>query len=360
MSSAQPWSGFLYDGRTAERQPVAVSLEAEGIRLVYGGGASLWPIADVRQTQGSFSSEMLRLEYGTDPVQVLFVDQPGFGGALLRAFPGVNRTLRGRRQTTRVVGIGIAVMVAVAVLYVVGANPMADWVVRRMPPEWEVQLGRSVVERMAPPERQCTDAAGGAAMRTMLDRLLTAAPPTPYAFRLTVVRDSSINAFAAPGGYVVVHDGLLRAAKSPDEVAGVLAHEVQHVLHRHSTRGIVREAPLRIAVSVLFGGSSVEGLATLAGSLGALSYRRSDESEADRDGMRLLQAAEIDGDAMVSFMQTLARENSRTPRLVSYLSSHPHTDARVSELRGLVQQGSATRPLMDDATWGRVQAMCGP
>jgi predicted Zn-dependent protease len=140
-------------------------------------------------------------------------------------------------------------------------------------------------------------------------------------------------------------------------LAGVLAHEVQHVMHRHSVRAIIREAPIRIAISLMLDGG-VEMVAGIAGTLSELSYRRADEAEADRDGMRLMQDARLDGRAMVSFMRTLARGNARAPRHVSYLSSHPHTESRVAELEGLVQQGAATTPLMDNATWSRVKVMC--
>ena len=352
------WSGFVYDGRTADRQPVTVSFEPAGIRVSLADGQSaVWPISEVRQTQGSFSSEMLRLEYGTDPVQALFVEQPGFGAAMRRAFPGVNPTLRGHRQTARLIGISVAVVAAAIVVYLVAANPIADALARQTPPEWERRLGEDVGKRLAPDHRQCTDSVGLAAMRGMLDRLVAAAPVTPYQFRLVVVRDTTINAFAAPGGFVAVNEGLLAAAKSPEEVAGVLAHEIQHVMHRHSVRSIIREAPVRIAIAFMFEGG-METIANIAGGLGALSYRRADEAEADRDGMRLMQTAKVDDRAMVSFMRTLARENARAPRLVSYLSSHPHTETRVQELEGLVQQGSAATPLMSDATWQRVKAMC--
>lgn len=352
------WNGFVYDGRTADRQPVTVSFEPAGLRVTSADGTSaLWPVGELRQTQGSFSSGMLRLEYGTDPVQALFVDQPGFAAALRRAFPGASPALRGHRQTARLIGISMAILAVAIAVYVVAANPMADALARRTPPGWERALGENVGGRLAPEHRQCTDSVGLAAVRGVLGRLVAAGPATPYQFRLVVVRDTTINAFAAPGGFVAVNQGLLQAAKSPEEVAGVLAHEVQHVMHRHSVRSIIREAPIRLVIAFMFDGGA-ETMANIAGGLSALSYRRSDEAEADRDGMRLMQAASVDDRAMVSFMRTLARENARAPRFVSYLSSHPHTETRVAELEGLVQQGSATTPLMDDATWQRVKRMC--
>ena len=66
--------------------------------------------------------------------------------------------------------------------------------------------------------------------------LTKALPSNPYAFRVSVVDSPVVNAFAAPGGYIVIYKGLLKYTKSPEELAGVLAHEIEHVIHRHVTR----------------------------------------------------------------------------------------------------------------------------
>jgi predicted Zn-dependent protease len=189
---------------------------------------------------------------------------------------------------------------------------------------------------------------------------VAAAPRSPYDFSLAVVRDSSVNAFAAPGGFIVVTSGLLRAVRTPEELAGVLAHEIQHVTRRHSTRAIIREMPLRFMLSAVFGGSGLESAASVAGSLGALSYRRADEVEADVGGLKLLQAAQIDPAGMIAFLRTLETRHRSTPRLVSYLSSHPRTADRVAALEARAEQGRYTsEPLLDSASWQRAGATCG-
>jgi predicted Zn-dependent protease len=174
-----------------------------------------------------------------------------------------------------------------------------------------------------------------------------------------VIRDTLINAFAAPGGFIAVHSGLVEAATTPEEFAGVLAHEIQHVTQRHSTRGIIREVPMRLAIAAIAGGTGIEGAANVAGSLGALRYRRADESEADREGLRLLAAAEVDPAGMVTFMRTLDRQYAGAPRIVSYLSSHPNTQERIAQLESLVADTPVRgRPLMDSIAWNRVRRLC--
>src|SRR5690606_30814505 len=107
------------------------------------------------------------------------------------------------------------------------------------------------------------------AVRSIGARLLAHAPEHPFTFEFAVVRDETANAFAAPGGYVVVHTGLLERAASGEEVAGVLAHELAHVLERHSMRQLTRRAGLVALLSATvgpvdgLGGVLVDGAANL-------------------------------------------------------------------------------------------------
>ena len=354
------WHGFYYDGRTAERERVSVSFGTDGLRLERHDGTTLtWPIGQVRQTQGSFSGEQVRLEHGTDPVEVLFVDQPGFTEAVRVRFPQSRKAWKQRSTTTRLLALGFGGIAVATAAYIWGAPVLAAWLAPRVPVSWELAMGESVAERMAPKSKVC-EAPELASLTTVLDRLLPAERrTTPYAFRMVVLYDTTVNAFAAPGGFIAVHSGLLAAARSPEEFAGVLAHEISHVTKQHSTRAIIREMPLRIAISAVAGGSSVESAARVAGSLGALRYRRGDETEADIEGMKLIQAAQIDPRGTVEIMRTLETKAMNVPRFATYLSSHPHTTDRVAELERLASQANyEPRPLLDAATWARVQSAC--
>lgn len=361
MKSGRPeWTGSYYDGRTAQREPVTLTIDVDGLRIRRSDGtALLWPFGELRQTQGRHAGERLRIEFGTDPVESALVDQPGLAIAIRDAAPSASRTLRGHRKTAHVLAWSFGALAVAVASYVWGAPILAGWLAPRVPVAWEVSLGRSAVERLAPTDRVCGDTAAVADVRTVLDRLLAAAPRSPYEFQLIVVRDSAVNAFAAPGGFIVVYSGLLKATRTSEELAGVLAHEIQHVTHRHSTRAIIREVPLRLALSTLSGGGGVEIAAGVVGSLGALRYRRGDEAEADREGMRLLRAARVDPSGMVAFMRTLESRHESAPRLVSYLSSHPRAADRVAELEAFAQQGGFTAtPLLDYAAWERVRGAC--
>jgi predicted Zn-dependent protease len=136
---------------------------------------------------------------------------------------------------------------------------------------------------------------------------------------------------AAPGGHVVVFTGLVHATESAEELAGVLAHEMQHVLLRHTLRAMVRGLGVRATLSVLLGGAGELGNVTgaLIEQWGGLRFSRSQESDADLAGVTLLQAAGIDPHGMVTFFEHLAQRGGEPP---AFLSTHPASAARAKAI----------------------------
>lgn len=359
------WSGFHYDGRTAHREPVIIAITADGLHLTREDGESFtWRFDEIRRVPPLHRGERLRLERGGELAEAVVVSEEGLLEAVRAVAPDAARRMGRRplldesaRDTITKIGLGLA---ALAAIYVWGLPALASLVAPRIPVSWEERLGRGLVERMVPPTSRCTDPARQEALEDILARLLATTPDSPYRFTLMVADDSVINAFAAPGGYVVVNLGLLQATRTPEELAGVLAHEVQHVLRRHSTRAIVREIPLRIAVAAMFGGDAIGELAgPAAGALAATRYQRGDELEADREGLRMLLAAQVDPRGMVDFFGTLAARGREAPRLATYLSSHPQTADRSAALEALVADARrAPIPLVPDYPWERIGQSC--
>ena len=355
------WTGFYYDGLTAAKRPVVVTVRPGGLDIdVDDKRARFWPFHDLRQTQGWLPGEQLRIEVGSEPVQAIIINEPGLAEAIRERGGEINRSIRARTRTAKLLGTVSAIIIAAAALYYWLAPIIADRIAMRVPPSWEVALGESVEGRLALTSRQCTDSAGLAGLRAMMDRLISAQPPSPYRFRIVVLREYTVNAFAVPGGLIAVNQGLLRDARSPEEVAGVLAHEIQHVNLRHSTRGILREVPMRLAIKGLVGGTGVETAAGAAGTLGAFSYRRDAESEADREGVNLLRAARVDAAPAADFIERLqSSDDDALPGLTRYLSTHPASGERAAALRRLATaQRGETEPLLDSATFAAVKSMC--
>jgi len=154
---------------------------------------------------------------------------------------------------------------------------------------------------------------------------------------LYFVNDPTINAFALPGGKVVIQSGLLDNAKSWEEVLGVLSHELAHVTRRHHMRGIINNLGLYTILAATVGDvSALAGtIGSMGGELASLSNSRTFETEADETGWKYLVKAKIQPSGMISFFETLDKENKKTKMdgYLSFLSTHPETKERIKNLK---------------------------
>lgn len=198
-----------------------------------------------------------------------------------------------------------------------------------VPAAWEREVGTSIARSIAPGAKPC--------LAETAERLERAVPqPNPYRFEVLCTDSPEVNALAAPGGSIVVFRGLLDAAGSDEETAAVLAHEMQHVSRRHATRAIFRTFAIQALAGLVFG--DVTGLiAQISGSLGALHYQRTDEDEADHEGVLLLKRAGYDPEAMATMLENLDAATRGEAALPVWLSSHPDTQRRIARTRELAR-----------------------
>lgn len=150
------------------------------------------------------------------------------------------------------------------------------------------------------------------------------------------------NAFALPSGIVVVTDQLVKLAEGTDQVAGVLAHELGHVAHRHALRSVLQQAGVAVMVAAAMGDvASISALAaTLPVVLVELQYSRRFEREADAYAVSLLERSGLPPDALAEMLERLSEEAGGT-EIPEYLSTHPDTRERIRAIRGQRPVGSA-------------------
>ena len=358
--------GHYLDGRSAARRPVSVRLAQTGFEIVLDDGARLWwPLREVRQTQGFYAGEQIRLERGRPLPETLLVDDPAFLRALRATAPAFGRRFHDpRRRRSRLlltIAAAITSIAAGVVLYLWAIPAAAGLVSARVPVSWEERLGNAAVEQLLSSHRRCVDPEREAAIAAIVKRLLEPVSRVPYTFRVTIVDDSTVNAYAVPGGQIVLLRGLVAQSRTPEELAGVLAHEIQHVLRRHATRLLLQHAStglLLVAVSGDLTGVMAYGIES-ARVLGTLSYSRHLESEADLDGLRMLLAAEVDPRGMIAFFETLRSGESGLPSAARYLASHPLAADRVESLKLLAASvPHRTRPVELSREWDDVRRIC--
>jgi predicted Zn-dependent protease len=255
----------------------------------------------------------------------------------------------------------LGVLIMVAGLYRWGIPGMAAAATPYVPIAWEEALGREVTEQLAPEARQCHDPDRLRKLDQVVQALTTTGPASPYHIRLSVVDSPSINAFAAPGGRVVVLRGLLEKTESPEQLAGVLAHELQHIYQRHTTRAILEQTATTFLLTAISGDLS-GGLAwRLEGArrMGSLRYSRAHETEADVEGLRMLQAACLDPAAMIAFygiMHNGAEAHAGPP---DFLSTHPDMGERLATLISLAGPPPAHPvTLLSGEDWQDIRTLC--
>jgi predicted Zn-dependent protease len=205
---------------------------------------------------------------------------------------------------------------------------VAGWVVALVPVEQERKLGELVFAQ-AKARAPLIDGPATTMVREIGARLTAG---SAYTYEFHVAQDASINAFAIPGGFIVVHSGLIAAAASAEEVAGVLAHEVMHVEKRHSLKALAKAAGLSVAIALVVG--DLGGVAAMGTELATLSFSRAHETEADAEGLKRLVAAGIAPEGMRDFFKKLEKRADFTP---AWASSHPASDARHAALDAAIK-----------------------
>lgn len=179
------------------------------------------------------------------------------------------------------------------------------------------------------------DAAGSGKLQAFADKLKLS---STYPIRLTLVNSNIVNAYALPGGQVVVYKGLLDKIDSPEALAALLAHESSHVNERHSLRSLLRSAASGLIVAVIFNDATgISGaLVGNANTLNGLRYSRSLEAEADQKAMEILRKNDVSLRGMQRLMEVLQNEGDIRNSL-SFLSTHPLTKERIVEADKYIQ-----------------------
>lgn len=347
---------------------VRATLDAVQLSLSLNDGRRFAaPLTQLALRRAGFDGAQIELSWSAaDARHALLVDDADAIRRLLAGAPealqpqltqlGAQRRRAGLRRglglSAIAIWLGLPLLALLALL--LSARPLAGWVAGLVPLAQEQRLGDAVFQAQRAGGLQLI--ADGAAQRAVeaIGARLTAG--SRYTYRWHVAREPSLNAFAIPGGIVVVHSGLIAAAGSAHELAGVLAHEVEHVERRHSLKALLQQAGLRLAIGAVLGDFGIAGDA--AGRLSGLQFSRDNEREADALGLQRLYRCGIDPRGMLRLFAKLdAEAGGRAPP--AWLASHPPTPDRLQQLtRQIGERGPpALRPL--DIDWAAVQASLG-
>jgi Zn-dependent protease with chaperone function len=357
------YDGRFSDGSTAATAPAAVRLTPQGIEIAPRGGEApqAWPYGGLAAASpvGKGAGDVL-LSHASAPGATLFVADRAFVAALTERASHLSAASQRWRFARPLLAICAVIVLVVAGLWIADVSP-ARTVARLLPTDFRQSLGRQVIASLSERRGNCHTPEGTAALRRLTERLSAAA--NGKLFDVGVLNWNVVNAFAAPGEQIILTRGLIQQAKSPDEVAGVLAHEMGHGLELHPEAGLIRAIGLSAVVELMLGGSPTP-LANIGVLLAHLGYSRAAEREADAHALRLLEKTKISPLGIAAFFKRLDKRDgssadgpSAIDKVSSILRSHPLSAerARLAASRPTYP----TTPALSGAEWQALRSICG-
>lgn len=216
--------------------------------------------------------------------------------------------------------------------------------------EW--QLGQQMAAQVNQQVRLVNDPQALAYVRMVGERLHASTPLANRPFDFEIVDDSTVNAFAVPGGHIYVNRGTIAAADKVDMLAGVMAHEISHVVARHVIKQMQQQQTINVVGGILLGQNpgALEQIAAQVIAGGAMArFSRADEKQADDMGLDLMNQAGYDPHGMLDlFQKLLAMDQSGNSSVSRFFADHPGTQDRINDISGRISKMGRTSGIVDD------------
>ena len=268
---------------------------------------------------------------GTYPVQTIQVDAKEFADKLEDVLKESDRSWLGRflnKNQLRMIRM-LAVFIIILVSAYIWLVPfLAERLAKKVPVSYEEKLGDGMYNALKPSfliNSEKTAYVNDFFRELNID--------SKYNIRITVVNENVANAFAMPGGNIVVYDKILTGMSGYEDLAALLSHEFTHVNEKHTTRSLFRKMAASLFLSIILGDIGTLGnvIISNADDLKGLSYSRRLEKEADMNGLRLLSERKIDCNGFIHLFELLEKETKQTGgQPTEWISSHPDLEKRIA------------------------------
>ena len=340
-----PAGGTLYDGISARPRPAVLTPGVRGIVIEAGGAGGIIDWSRLRRHGERGLRDVARPDWR------VVLDRPLPADVAAR----IKRHGTPGAKSIAAMGTGTAAAAALVIGLWLGGGWLVDRAASLVPRRVSEPIGRSFVGDFG---RACTGPAGTRAIARLQARLT---PPGGFAepITVTIVDSPVVNALALPGGQVVVFSRLIAEAASPDELAGVLAHEFAHVDRRHPVKALVRQMGVSIFARSI--GGDMGGAADLAL---LLRGSREAEFEADSVAIPMLRRARISPEPLAAFFERQQRAGAtgNVRQMLAgvgrFASTHPADADRAALFRAAALAGS--EPAMPVVDWQSIRAICRP
>ena len=358
--------GVFHESIDGGRSGADVELAHDGVRATTKDGQSFFVNYNECQVEiGGYNDRMVFCR-NEDRSLTIFSDEKKFPAALTYASGGqleeqLQEKLRTlKSQNRRSGGFTLAFLCGCVILLIAayfGIRVGGVAAVNAAPVSVDQQIGEYTYESMDPGGPELQDDAVVQSVQKMVDRLAPHAAISGLTFDVHVIDSIEVNAFCLPGGVIVVYTGLMKVAEEPEQVAGVLAHEMAHATLRHGLQRISQSLGLAAAANLLIG--DVEGIVVLGSELFQLatinSYSRDQETAADVEGVRMMHAAALDPLSMARFFEVMQEQGDDLPAPLEWISTHPDHQSRIISIREQMGQLPQQKYKPLDIDWDDIQ-----
>ncbi|MEY9700743.1 hypothetical protein ABIE71_003486 [Bradyrhizobium diazoefficiens] len=354
--SAKPT--IYFDGVSSRRRQVTLTL-GDALEIVEEGATPVrWAYADIRRADSP--AGVLRLaSTSAPPLARLEIRDTALAADVSVRCMRLDEHQTTRRGIAKIVGWSVAAAVSIVCIVLFGVPLAADRLAPLVPKPIERRIGDAseVQVKTIFGGRTCEDPAGKAAFTKLVNRLRDAAGLDDDSMTAGVLPTPVPYAFALPGGKVFLLQGLLDRAESPDELAGILAHELGHLKHHDNMRGLIYNGGTSFLIGLLFGdvtGSSAVIFASR--SVVEASYSREAETGADTFAIDIMHALGRSPKPSAELMFRITGKEGGSGFTI--LSSHPLTEDRLARMTREDRPVSGP-PLLTDAEWQALKGICG-
>jgi Zn-dependent protease with chaperone function len=347
-----------YDGVTAEVQQVMLKISSHELLILRPGEPAVlarWPVGELVVLGDSHHEAVPPLTLRGGEAR-LVVEDPAWRAQLVALVPALKPlVLEPVKIAPRVGAYSLAIVALVGLLWS-AIEYGTEYAVPYLPYTLQAKLGETVLDELLADKETCQGRAGLAAINRLANDL---AREAGYRHEVTVhiVEGGPVNAFTLPGSILVFYSDLITHARDSSQVAGVLAHEIGHVVHDHPIKGVARAYGISLLFKVLTGGYSdiLNTFGTGGSVLLSMRNGRAFEREADATGVRLLEQRGLRADGVSSFFeQLLEKEPSDAAAAAGIWSSHPPTRERIEATR----RPATGRPAFSAAEWQALRDVC--
>lgn len=315
-----------FPDQTGGKLPARMLLFSNAIHLYdpeQNSFLAAFPYSGIRVIrQDALSARFLLLPDGSSELEV-----PAAHILLPELLKATNRKIQARKNTLRKLAIPAGLLgvagLAAGLYYLVIAG-VSSVGLQFISPKKEAELGKMIYASLV--SGMPVDSAAGEKLAAFAGNLRLS---ENYSLHFTVVDEKDVNAFAVPGGHIVVYKGILEQMQRPEELVALLGHEASHVNERHSLRNMLQDMTGTFVLSLVLGDMGALG-GTIAGNankLRSLSYSRSLEEDADAKGMERMLQNKVDPKGMIWLMDRL-KAAEKEVRMPGFLSTHPLTEER--------------------------------